>query len=411
MSQAKFCRACDAQLTQTFVNLGVAPLSNAFISIDKAELGETFYPLHAFVCNACYLVQLAEFEQPKNIFNDDYVYFSSFSQSWLDHAENYSKGVIERFNFNSDTHIAEVASNDGYLLKNFLNYNMKVTGIEPASNCAKVAIEQGIYTDVDFFNSSSAIRIRKNRGPADLIVANNVLGHVPDVYDFISGFSKLMAPEGFATFEFPHLMRLIEFKQFDTIYHEHFSYLSLGPLRQIFARQGLRMFDVEELATHGGSLRVYVCNENSAYEEQDAVNEILNRETESGLYDISTYKNFSSGIVDIKEAVLYFLIEARRQGKSVAAYGAAAKGNTLINYCGLGTNHIAFVVDKNPTKQNRLMPGSRIPVYDVSVINEYKPDYLFILPWNLRDEIVSQMSEIRRWGGKFVTAIPQLEVF
>jgi len=411
MIRIKSCRACGAQLTHTFANLGVAPLSNAFVSLEQAELGEAFYPLHAYVCNYCFLVQLAEFEQPENIFHDDYVYFSSFSQSWLNHAKNYCEAMVERFSLRADAHIAEVASNDGYLLKNFLKYGMKLTGIEPSSNCAKAAINIGIHTEIEFFNAASACRIRQNRGASDLIVANNVLAHVPDIHDFVSGFRELMCPEGITTFEFPHLMRLIEFNQFDTIYHEHFSYLALGPLQEIFSRKGLRVFDVEELTTHGGSLRVFVCNEGAAYSKCDAVEKVLTQEKEAGLYDIATYQRFGDGIVAIKEAVISFLIEARRSGKSVVAYGAAAKGNTLINYCGLGTNYIAFVVDRNPIKQNRLMPGSRIPVYDVSTINEFKPDYLLILPWNLRDEIVEQMSEIRKWGGQFVTAIPQLEVF
>ena len=411
MIQVKTCRACGAQLTHTFANLGVAPLSNAFVSQEQIELGETFYPLHAYVCNSCFLVQLAEFEQPENIFHDDYVYFSSYSQSWLKHAENYCEAMVERFNLRADGHIVEVASNDGYLLKNFLKYGMRLTGIEPSSNCAKAAIKIGIHTEVEFFNAATARRIRKDRGASDLIVANNVLAHVPDIHVFIFGFGELMCPEGITTFEFPHLTRLIVFNQFDTIYHEHFSYLALGPLREIIESKGLRVFDVEELPTHGGSLRVFVCKENAAHIKCDSVEKVLFQEKEAGLYDLSTYQRFGKGIVAIKEAIIGFLIEARRSGKSVVAYGAAAKGNTLINYCGLGTDHIAFAVDRNPMKQNRLMPGSRIPVYDVAFVSEFKPDYLLILPWNLRDEIVGQMSEIRKWGGQFVTAIPQLEVF
>lgn len=411
MTQTTSCRACGAALTQTFADLGVSPLSNAFIPRARADAGEKFYPLHAFVCAGCYLVQLAEFEQPADIFNDEYVYFSSFSKSWLDHAARYADAMTVRFGLGDDAHIAEAASNDGYLLQNFSRRGLQVTGIEPAGNCAVAAIEKGVHTEVGFFGVESARQICERRGAADLIAANNVLAHVPDIHDFVGAFRELMKPEGVTTFEFPHLMRLIEFNQFDTIYHEHFSYLALGPLRQVFAEQGLRMFDVEELATHGGSLRLFVCHKDAAHIETAAIEAMVAAEQEAGLQDLETYRNFGSRIVDVKDAVLSFLIEARREGKTVAAYGAAAKGNTLINYCGVGVDHISFVVDLNPTKQNQLMPGSRIPVYEPSAIAEHKPDYLLILPWNLRDEIVAQMSEIREWGGQFVTAIPRLDVF
>ena len=411
MSSATYCRACDAPLTRTFADLGLSPLSNAFIARDQANVGEVFFPLHAFVCDACFLVQLAEYEQPANIFNNDYAYFSSFSQSWLDHAARYSEAMIERFRLGSGAHVAEVASNDGYLLQYFLHRDMTVTGIEPAGNCAAAARHKGVHTEVKFFGAESGRQIRDDRGAADLIAANNVLAHVPKIHDFVAGFRELMKPEGVTTFEFPHLMRLIEFNQFDTIYHEHFSYLALGSLRQVFAKQGLRMFDVEEWPTHGGSLRLFVCHSNAAHADRPTVAAMLSKEKAAGLEDLATYENFGANVVKIKDAVLTFLVEAHRAGETVAAYGAAAKGNTMINYCGVGPDHIAFVVDRNPTKQGRLMPGSRIPVYDVTAVSRHSPDYLIILPWNLRDEIVEQMSEIRSWGGRFVTAIPRLDIF
>ncbi|MDA1101001.1 MAG: class I SAM-dependent methyltransferase [Proteobacteria bacterium] len=411
MSSAISCRICHAPVTRTFVDLGVLPLSNAFIERDQANAGEVFFPLHAFVCDACFLVQVAEYEQPANIFNNDYVYFSSYSQSWLDHAARYTEAMIERFGLGDGAHVVEVASNDGYLLQYFLQRDMTVTGIEPAGNCAAVARQKGVHTEVTFFGAESGRRIRDDRGAADLIAANNVLAHVPEIDDFVAGFGKLMKPEGVTTFEFPHLMRLIEFNQFDTIYHEHFSYLSLRPLRQVFAKQGLRMFDVEELPTHGGSLRLFVCHRDAAHADSPAVAAMLSKEKAAGLEDLATYESFATNVIDIKDAFLTFLVEARRAGKTVAAYGAAAKGNTMINFCGVGPDHIAFVVDRNPAKQDRLMPGSRIPVYDVSAISQHRPDYLILLPWNLRDEIVEQMAEIRSWGGRFVTAIPRLDVF
>jgi SAM-dependent methyltransferase len=411
MPAITLCRACGEPLTRTFVDLGVAPLSNAFVTPEKVEAPERFYPLHAYVCDTCFLVQLAEFERPENIFDDDYVYFSSYSETWLAHAATYCQEMIQRFGLDTNSHVAEAASNDGYLLQNFVRKSIKVTGIEPAGNCAAAAREKGVHSEVGFFGAECGRRLCAERGPADLIAANNVLAHVPDLHDFVAGFAELLKPGGVATFEFPYLLRLLEFNQFDTIYHEHFSYLSLGPLRRVFARHGLRMFDVEELATHGGSLRLFVCHSDADHLESPNVSTILQREAAAGLEDPATYGGFRTHVGDIADSFISFLIDARRRGKLVAAYGAAAKGNTLINFCGMGPDHIKFVVDRNPNKQGRLMPGSRIPVLDVTAVSEQRPDFLIILPWNLRDEIVGQMAEIRNWDGKFVTAIPSLDIF
>jgi len=405
------CRACRTPLSRTFVDLGMSPLANSFVPMDKAEQGEVFYPLHAYVCENCFLVQLGEFETPENIFSDEYAYFSSFSSSWLHHAEAYVAAMVARFGIGPDHHVAEVASNDGYLLQYFLQRGVQVTGIEPAANCAQAAEAKGVRTESTFFHSQSARQLVASHGKADLMAANNVLAHVPDISDFVAGFREMLKPEGVVTFEFPHLARLIDSVQFDTIYHEHFSYLALGPVRSILAEQGLRVFDVEELSTHGGSLRVFACHAAAAHAQTLAVDALIEREAAQGLGDFAVYDGFADRVADIKDALLEFLIAARRAGKRVAGYGAPAKGNTLLNYCGVGPQHLAFTVDLNPVKQNRFLPGVRIPVLGVEEIARQKPDYLLILPWNLKDEIARQMDSIRKWGGQFVTAIPRLEVF
>lgn len=405
------CRACGALLTRSFVDLGMSPLANSFVPLARAEEGETFYPLHAKVCEACHLVQLAEFEEPKKIFSDEYAYFSSFSVSWLAHAERYCAAMTARFGLGPDAHVAEVASNDGYLLQYFLRDGLRVTGIEPAGNCAAAAQARGVHTEVMFFGTQTGREIAARRGQAALIAANNVLAHVPDIHDFLGGFREMLLPEGVATFEFPHLLSLMRHDQFDTIYHEHFSYLALGPVAQVLAAQHLRVFDVERLPTHGGSLRLFVCHAGATHAETPAVAALAAEERAEGLHDLARYDAFAPRVVAIKCAVLDFLIAARREGKTVAAYGAAAKGNTLLNYCGVGPEFIAFAVDRNPVKQNTLLPGTRIPVYGVEAVAERRPDYLMILPWNLRDEVAQQMQEIRAWGGRFVTAIPRVEVF
>ena len=405
------CRACGAPLTRSFVDLGMSPLANSFVPLARAEEGETFYPLHAKVCESCHLVQLAEFEEPKKIFSDEYAYFSSFSASWLAHAERYCAAMIARFGLGADAHVAEVASNDGYLLQYFARDGLRVTGIEPAGNCAAAAEARGVHTEVAFFGTATAREIAARRGRAALIAANNVLAHVPDIHDFLGGFREMLLPEGVATFEFPHLLSLIRHDQFDTIYHEHFSYLALGPVARVLAAQRLRVFDVERLPTHGGSLRLFVCHAGANHAERPAVAALAAEEQAEGLADLARYDAFAPRVVAIKCAVLDFLIAARREGKTVAAYGAAAKGNTLLNYCGVGLEFIAFAVDRNPVKQNTLLPGTRIPVFGVEAVAERRPDYLMILPWNLREEVAQQMQEIRAWGGRFVTAIPRVEVF
>ncbi|MDB5317844.1 MAG: SAM-dependent methyltransferase [Rhodospirillales bacterium] len=405
------CRACGAPLTRSFVDLGMSPLANSFVPLDRTEEGETFYPLHAKICEVCHLVQLAEFEEPRKIFSDDYAYFSSFSSSWLAHAERYCSAMTARFGLAPGAHVAEVASNDGYLLQYFHGDGRRVTGIEPAANCAAAAEAKGVHTERLFFGTATGREIAARRGQAALIAANNVLAHVPDIHDFVGGFRELLLPEGVATFEFPHLLSMIRHNQFDTIYHEHFSYLALGPVAKVLAAQSLRVFDVERLPTHGGSLRLFVCHLGAAHVETPAVTDLAAEERAEGLDDLARYDAFAPKVVATKCAVLDFLIAARREGKLVAAYGAAAKGNTLLSYCGVGPDFIAFAVDRNPVKQNTLLPGTRIPVLGVEAIAERRPDYLMILPWNLREEVAQQMQVIRTWGGRFVTAIPKVEVF
>ncbi len=404
------CRNCDAPLSATFANLGMSPLSNAFIRRDKASRMERFYPLHAWVCGSCRLVQLEEFESPEHIFND-YFYFSSFSESWLRHAEAYAKEMTTRFGLGADSMVVEVASNDGYLLQYFLQQGCQVLGVEPAANVAEVAKEKGVPSEVAFFGRETATKLRAQGFAADQMAANNVLAHVPDLNDFIAGFAILLKPAGVATFEFPHLLRQIEETQFDTIYHEHFSYLSLHVVQRLFQAHGLSIFDVEELPTHGGSLRVFACLKAAPYPVGPAVASVLANEAAAGLEDDPVYAAFADQVVRIKLDLLRFLIEAKTAGKRVVAYGAPAKGNTLLNYCGVGTELIAFTVDRSPHKQNTLLPGTRIPVRAPEAILEEKPDYVLILPWNLKHEITQQMDSVRQWGGKFVVPIPSLQVF
>ncbi|MHB2168641.1 class I SAM-dependent methyltransferase [Alsobacter sp. R-9] len=404
------CRACGAPLHRTVIDFGVQPLSNALIPLDRAEEGETVYPLHVRVCDACFLVQLPELARREDIFNADYVYFSSYSTSWLEHARRYAQAMVARFGLTPASHVAEVASNDGYLLRNFVPLGMTVTGIEPATACAEAARAVGVHSETVFFGIDSARAIRAARGAADLVAANNVLAHVPDLDDFVGGFREILKPEGVATFEFPHLLNQIRFNQFDTIYHEHFSYLSLSPLHRVFARHGLRIFDVEALPTHGGSLRLFVCHDAAAHAPTPAVAAVREEERAAGLETPGGLDAFAGRVCAIKEDVMAFLAAERRAGRSVVGYGAAAKGNTLINYCGIGRQHMAYVVDRNPAKLDRLLPGSRIPVLPVDTIERMRPDVVFILPWNLRDEITEQLAFIRQWGGRFATAIPGLSV-
>lgn len=409
MTEAR-CRNCSAPLSATFADLGMSPLSNAFIQPSDVSRMEPFYPLHAWVCGNCRLVQLEEFESPQHIFSN-YLYFSSFSESWLRHAEIYAKAMTARFGLGAGSMVVEVASNDGYLLQYFQQQGCRVLGVEPAANVAEVAVNKGIPSEVAFFGRETATWLRAKSFAADQMAANNVLAHVPDLNDFIAGFAILLKPEGVATFEFPHLLRQIELTQFDTIYHEHFSYLSLHVVHRLFRAHGLRVFDVEELSTHGGSLRVFACLHAAAHVDGPAVAAVLTKETAAGLEEDAVYAAFTDQVVRIKLDLLRFLIDAKSAGKRVVAYGAPAKGNTLLNYCGVGPELIAFTVDRSPHKQNTLLPGTRIPVRAPEALLDEKPDYVLILPWNLRQEIIMQMETIREWGGKFVVPIPSLQVF
>lgn len=405
------CRLCGAPLSRTFANLGMSPLANAFVRPDRADRMEASYPLHAFVCDACRLVQLAQYQTAESIFTD-YAYFSSYSESWLRHASQYAAQMVERSALGPASLVVEVASNDGYLLQFFRELGIPVLGIEPAANVARAAAAKGIATEVAFFGTATARRLHSTGRRPDLMVANNVLAHVPDLHDFVEGFRILLAPGGVATFEFPHLLRLIEHNQFDTIYHEHFSYFSLSTAAALFAQHGLLVFDVEELSTHGGSLRVYVRHgANERLQVRPSVEALRRKERLFGLDSAATYTGFADRVVATKCALLDFLITARRSGRMVAGYGAPAKANTLLNYCGVGPELIPFTVDRSPHKQGLLLPGTRIPIRSPEAIEAARPEYLLILPWNLRAEIASQLACIRDWGGRFVVPIPGVEVF
>ncbi|MCK8784349.1 class I SAM-dependent methyltransferase [Roseomonas sp. NAR14] len=402
------CRLCGSTLSETFANLGMSPLANSFIDPRRADRMEPFYPLHAFVCSRCWLVQLGEFESPQAIFGD-YLYFSSFSDSWLRHAEAYAAHMIGRLGLDGGATVVEIASNDGYLLQYFQRAGVQVLGVDPAANVARVAVDKGIPTEVAFFGAETASRLRARGVSPRLMTANNVLAHVPDMHDFLEGFRVLLAPDGVVTFEFPHLLRLMQENQFDTIYHEHFSYLSLLAVERALGEHGLTVFDIQELPTHGGSLRVFARHAEAAAPAVTPAVEAMRRlELEFGLRDIRTYRAFASRTVAIKCDLLEFLVNARRQNRSVAAYGAPAKGNTLLNYCGVGPELISFTVDRSPHKQGLLLPGTRIPILSPEAITERKPDILLILPWNLCDEIVQQMGVIRDWGGEFAVPIPTI---
>jgi SAM-dependent methyltransferase len=402
------CRSCGNELAVTFIDLGLSPPANGLTEPNELGSGETLYPLHAYVCEACLLVQLELFETPEQIFRD-YSYFSSYSTSWLEHAERYVDTMIKERRIAPGHRVVELASNDGYLLQYFIRAGIEVLGIDPASNVAVVARERGVPTIDEFFGVPLAQKIRAEKGPADLIVANNVLAHVPDINDFVAGIATLLAPTGFVTIEFPHLMRLIEDVLFDTVYHEHFSYLSVLALTPLFARHGLEIFDVTELPTHGGSLRLFVAPA-GARPVTPAVARIRDAERALGLDRIETYPAFGERVMRVKRDFLEFLIAARREGKSVAGYGAAAKATTLLNYAGVRTDLIAFVADKSPHKQGRYIPGVRVPIVDPTEIRQVKPDYVVIFPWNIAAEIRDELADVRTWGGRFVTAIPALTV-
>jgi SAM-dependent methyltransferase len=405
------CRFCQSSLSETFADLGMSPLSNSYLQESQLQGMERFYPLHAYVCGSCFLVQLTEFETPERIFSD-YAYFSSYSESWLRHCEAYAREMVKRWQLGGTSRVMEIASNDGYLLQYFKKLGVPVLGIEPAANVAKVAVERGIPTDVSFFGEKKGGELAAAGKSADLIAANNVLAHVPDINDFVKGFKLALKRGGCITVEFPHLLQLVRHNQFDTIYHEHFSYLSLGFVSDLFASHGLRAFDVDEIPTHGGSLRIYACHaDDAAKPTRKSIDALRGLEQESGLKKIPTYRRFADQVVRTKCEVLEFFVNAKRAGKRVAGYGAPAKGNTLLNYCGVGPEFLQFTVDRSPHKQGLYLPGTHIPILEPGAIAKAKPDFLFILPWNLRDEIVQQMAEIRSWGGQFVVPIPALEIF
>ncbi len=405
------CRHCGAQVHLTLIDLGSAPPSNAYLTPLTMRRPEKWFPLKVLVCESCWLVQAEAYSRAAELFNDEYAYFSSFSAIWLAHAEQYLKAVAERFGLKSDSHVVEVASNDGYLLQYVKQRGIPCLGIEPTAGTAAAARLKGIETLEEFFGVGLAQKLVNQGRQADLMVANNVLAHVPDINDFVKGFALLLKPEGVATFEFPHLMQLIEHKQFDTIYHEHFSYLSFSTVNQIFRANGLSVFDVEELDTHGGSLRVFAQPTDSGkHPVSKKVAQLLNREDAAGMKKADYYQGFQEQANKVKNDLLAFLLEARRRGKSAAAYGAAAKGNTLLNYAGVRPDLLPYVVDKNPNKQGKYLPGSRIPIVAEEHLRNNRPDYVIILPWNLKTEIMEQLSYIREWDGKFVTAVPCLDI-
>ena len=410
MKDSVICRFCQTTLKYIFVDLGLSPLANSFIDVKKEKLCEKYYPLHAYVCDKCFLVQLEEFETPENIFSD-YIYFSSYSDSWLTHSKEYVDKIIHRFLLDETSRVVEVASNDGYLLQYFKKNNIPVLGIEPAQNVAEAARKKGINTYVMFFGVNTAEELASKGLQADLLIGNNVLAHVPDINDFVRGLKIALKPDGVITLEFPHLLQLIINSQFDTIYHEHFSYFSLISITKILEKHDLMIFDLDELSTHGGSLRIYASHtENKTFKKHRCVDMLFDKEVAAGLKDMETYTNFNKKIYSIKSDLLRFLIKAKTEGKKVAGYGAPAKGNTLLNFCGIGKDYLPYTVDRNPNKQNTLMPGSHIPVYSPNKIFETKPDYVIILPWNLKSEIIKQLSEIRKWGASFIVPIPRLEI-
>jgi SAM-dependent methyltransferase len=404
------CRFCGAALRHSFVDLGMSPLCQTHIAHEQLHEMEPFYPLHAFVCGECFLVQLQEFVSPREIFGE-YAYFSSYSTSWVEHARRYAEMAIRRFGLGSHSKAMEIASNDGYLLQHFIARGVPVLGIEPAANVARAALDKGIPTEVAFFGRATAEEIAARHGQADLLLGNNVLAHVPDLNDFVGGMKRLLAPRGVVTMEFPHLQRLMAENQFDTIYHEHFSYFSFVAVERVFAHHGLTLFDVEELPTHGGSLRIYARHtENQDLPVSANVDRLRQREIDDGFLTLERYCGFDDRVRGTKRALLSFLIDAKERGKRIVGYGAPGKGNTLLNYCGIRTDFLDFTVDANPYKQGKFTPGTRIPILAPETIREARPDYVLILPWNLKDEIAQTASYVSEWGGKFVTPIPTVQV-
>jgi hypothetical protein len=405
------CRFCGHALSHTFVDLGSSPLCQRHIEPENWNAMEPFYPLFAYVCDKCFLVQLDEYVSPAEIFDDHYAYFSSFSTSWLDHAKQYTEEMVKRFGLGKHSSVVELASNDGYLLQYFAQQGIPVLGVEPTANTAAAAVAKNIPTLVKFFGTATAHEILASNGPADLLLGNNVLAHVPNLNDFVAGMKVLLADRGVITMEFPHLVQLMTHNQFDTIYHEHFSYLSFTTVEKVFAKHGLVLFDVEELPTHGGSLRTYARHaEDASKDVGPRVEDLKKREEAFGICKLATYATFTERVKETKRKLLTFLIQAKSAGKRVVGYGAPGKGNTLLNYCGLRTDFLDYTVDRSPHKQGRFLPGTRIPIFHPDKIAETQPDYVLILPWNLKDEIVRQMLIVREWGGKFVVPIPEVKV-
>ncbi len=406
------CRFCKEELNDVFIDLVNSPASNSFLSKEELNEPETFYPLKVYTCAHCFLVQVDEYKKSDAIFDSNYVYFSSYSKSWLAHAKQYTEMMTERFGYNTDSLVIEVASNDGYLLQYFKEKNIPVMGIEPTANTAEVAMGKGIKTVIEFFGTELADRFANNWDvKADLLLGNNVLAHVPDIMDFVGGMKIILKDTGVITMEFPHLMQLVDNNQFDTIYHEHFSYLSFYTVKQIFESQGLELFDVDEIPTHGGSLRIYAKHmEDGSKPVSEKVAVLLKKEEDKGLKTLGYYDNFQQKAFKVKIDLVDFLLKQKRAGKKVAAYGAAAKGNTLLNYCGIKHDLVDFVVDANPHKQDKFLPASHIPVVNEQFLKDAKPDFVIILPWNLKDEITVQLNYIKEWGGQFVIPIPELQI-
>lgn len=401
------CRACSNKLTIQFADLDFSPPSNAYLKSEMLNQPEIYYPLRLMVCEKCYLVQVDEFANHADIFNDEYAYFSSYSTSWLEHAKAYTHMMINRFGFNNQSQVIEIASNDGYLLQYFKEREVPVLGVEPTANTAAVAMQKGINSLIDFFGVKLAEKMVKDNIKADLLLGNNVLAHVPDINDFVKGMKIVLKPEGIITMEFPHLLRLVLQNQFDTIYHEHFSYLSLQSVKYIFDKNGLMLFDVEEIPTHGGSLRIYACHKDSSQEITKRFKEVWQKELDAGMNSLNFYAGFQEKMDRIKVEFVQFLIDQNKAGKKIIGYGAAAKGNTLLNFSGIKKDWISFVVDKNPHKQGKFLPGSHIPVVSDELIKKEKPDYIIIFPWNIKEEVVQQLDYVKSWGAKFVVFIPE----
>ena len=407
------CRFCKEPLTHKFVDLVNCPPSNSFLSFEQLNQPEAYYPLTIYACSKCYLVQVDEYKKAEEIFNSDYVYFSSYSKCWVQHARHYVEDMIERFKFNENSFVIEIASNDGYLLQHFRDRGVPVLGIEPTKNTANVAILKGIPTITEYFGSTFGKKLKQQRQKANLLIGNNVLAHVPDIDDFVDGLKIALRRDGVVTMEFPHILRLVEDCQFDTIYHEHYSYLSFTTVKTVFESHALEMFDVQEMPTHGGSLRIFAKHQKDANKKiMPSVQAMLAKEEAAGITTSEYYRNFQSRVDEIKNDMLRFLLDKHKSGKKVIGYGAAAKGNTLLNYAGIkGDDLIKFVVDAAPSKQGKYLPGSHIPVYDESKIKEYRPDFIIILPWNLKEEIMEQLAYVSEWGCKFVTFIPGVQIY